>query len=244
MPIRNQSRLLLTNHLLAALPSREYSRLVPSLELISLETKQALYQPNEPISQVYFPENVGITIVSRLKDGRTVEAGMVGHEGVVGLQVLFGASSTLYQYMTLTRGTAHRIQAEVLKAEFKRGGALQDLLLRYTQARLSQFAQISACNYLHPIIKRVCRWLLMVHDRVRSDELSLTQEAISRVLRVRRTGITEAVGILQKKKLIAYHYGRITILDRGSLERATCECYGAISDGFKHLLKSGAANSK
>ena len=144
--------------------------------------------------------------------------------------------------MTLIRGTAHRIQAEVLKAEFHRGSVLQDLLLRYTQARLIQFAQISACNYLHPILKRICRWLLMVHDRAMSDELSLTQEAISRVLRVRRTGITEAVGTLQKEKLISYHYGRITILDRGGLERTACECYKTISDEFNHLPKSGSTS--
>jgi CRP-like cAMP-binding protein len=232
MPIRNQSRLALTNYLLAALPPREYNRLVPSLELVSLDAKQVLFQPNESINQVYFPDNAVIPIVTRMKDGRTVEAGMVGNEGVTGLHALFGASSTPYQYMTLIRGTAHRIQAEVLKAEFKRGGTLQDLLLRYTQARLIQFAQISACNYLHPILKRVCRWLLMVHDRAMSDELSLTQEAISRVLRVRRTGITEAVGTLQKEKLISYRYGRITILDRGGLERTACECYETISDGW------------
>jgi CRP-like cAMP-binding protein len=240
----NQSHSSPTNHLLAALPPRDYNRLVPSLELVSLEAKQVLYQPNESINQIYFPENAVIPLVSRLKDERTVEAGMVGNEGVVGLHALVGAASIPYQYMTLISGTAHRIQAEVLKAEFKRGGTLQDLLLRYTQARLIQFAQISACNYLHPILKRICRWLLMVHDRALSAELSLTQEAISRVLRVRRTGITEVVGILQKEKLISSRYGRITILDRRGLERTACECHETISDGLNHLLKSGSPNSR
>lgn len=211
----NQSRSSPTNHLLTALPSREYNRLAPDLERVSLDAKRVLYQPNEPIKQVYFPDSVVIPIVSRMKDGRTVEAGIVGNEGVVGIHALLGASSP-YQYIALIRGNAHRVKAEVLQAEFKRGGALQDLLLRYTQARLVQFVQISACNYLHPIIKRICRWLLMVHDRGMSDEISLTQKDISRVLCVRRTGITEAVGILQEKKLIYYHYGRIAILDRGA----------------------------
>jgi CRP-like cAMP-binding protein len=220
----NQSRFSPTNHLLTALPPREYNRLAPHLERVSLDSKQVLYEPNEPIKQVYFPDNAVIPIVSQMKDGRTVEAGIVGNEGVVGIHALLGAPSP-YQYITLTRGHAHRVKAAVLQAEFKRGGALQDLLLRYTQARLVQFAQISACNYLHPTIKRVCRWLLMVNDRGMSDEISLTQKDISRVLCVRRTGITEAVGILQKKKLIYYHYGRITILDRGGLERTACECY-------------------
>jgi CRP-like cAMP-binding protein len=232
----NQSRLLI-NHLLTALPPREYNRLAPHLELVSLDLKQVLYEPNKPIKQVYFPDNAVIPIVSRIEDGRTVEVGMVGNEGVVGIHALLGASSPFYHYITLTRGNAHRVKAEVLQAEFKRGGALQDLLLRYTHARLAQFAHISACNYLHPTIKRVCRWLLMVDDRGMSDEISLTQKDISRVLCVRRTGITEAVGILQKKKLIYYHYGRITILDREGLERAACECYEIIKDGVKHLLK-------
>jgi CRP-like cAMP-binding protein len=231
-----QSRSSLVNRLLSALPRREYNRLAPDLEQVSLDAKCVLYQPNEPIKQVYFPDSVVILIVSQMKDGRTVEAGIVGNEGVVGIHALLGAPSP-YQYIILTRGHAHRLKAAVLQAEFKRGGALQDLLLRYTQARLVQFAQISACNYFHPTIKRVCRWLLMVDDRGMSDEISLTQKDISRVLCVRRTGITEAVGILQKKKLIYYHYGRITILDRGGLERAACECYEIIKDRVKYLLK-------
>jgi CRP-like cAMP-binding protein len=222
----NQSRFSPTNRLLTALPPREYNHLAPFLKLVSLDLKQVLYEPNEPIKQVYFPDNTVIPIVSRMKDGRTVEAGMVGNEGVVGIYALLGASSP-YQYIALTRGHAHRVKAEVLQAEFKRGGTLQDLFLRYTQARLAQFAQISACNYLHPTIKRVCRWLLMVDDRRVSDEIFLTQKDIARMLCVRRTGITEAVGILQKKKLIYYHYGRITILDREGLERAACECYSS-----------------
>ena len=234
MPIRNQSRLSLTNRLLTALPPREYKRLAPHLEPVSLEAKQVLYQPHGPIKHVYFPDTAVIPIVSRIKDGRTVEVGMVGNEGVVGIRALLGASSIRYQYITLTSGTAHRMKAEVLKEEFRHGGELQDLLLRYTHTRLIQFSQINACNYFHPVTKRVCRWLLMVHDRAISEELSLTQETISRVLGIRRTGVTEAVGALHKRKLIDYHYGRITILDRKGLQRLACECYGTISDGFNH----------
>jgi CRP-like cAMP-binding protein len=225
----------LTNLLLAALPPGEYRRLAPQLELVSLEKKQVLYLPNEPITHVYFPENAVIPIVARLYDGRTVETGIVGHEGIVGLPALLGNSLPPYLYIALTDGNAYRMQAEVLTAEFKRGGVLQDLLLRYTQARLSQYSLISACNYFHPLIKRICRWLLMVYDRIGADELPLTQETIARVLQVRRTGVTEAVGILQQRKLITYHYGRITLLDRGGLERAACECYRALNDVLTSL---------
>ena len=231
MSISNQPRFSLTNRLLSDLPPRQYKRLAPYLERVSLDSRQVLHQPNEPIKQVYFPDNAVIPIVSRLKDGRTVKAGIVGSEGVVGIRALFGGSSTPYQYSTLIRGNAHRIKARVLKAEFQRGGTLQDLLLRYTHVRLIQFAQISACNCLHNTLERLCRWLLMVHDRAMSDELSLTQEAISGVLRVRRTGISEVVGKLQKKKLIDFHYGQITILDRRGLEKASCECYGILTQG-------------
>ena len=231
MSISNQPRFSLTNLLLTALPPRQYERLAPYLERVSLDSRQVLYQPNEPIKQVYSPDNAVIPIVSPMKDGRTVEAGIVGNEGVVGIHALFGASSTPHRYITLIRGNAHRIKVRVLKGEFQRGGTLQDLLLRYTHARLMQFAQISACNCLHTTLERVCRWLLMVHDWVMSDELSLTQEAISGVLRVRRTGISEVVGKLQKKKLIDFHYGQITILDRRGLEKASCECYGIITQG-------------
>ena len=230
-------RLPFANQLLAALPPREYKRLAPYFAPVSLAAKQVLYHPPDPDAQLYFPENAVIPIVSRMRDGRTIEAGMVGNDGVVGLHALFGAASIPYQYIFLTGGTAHRIPAEVLKAEFQRGGALPDGLLRYTQARLSQFAQISACHRFHPTNKRVCRWLLMVHDRSLSDELSLTQGDIARVLGVRHTGVAEAVGILQKANLIDYHSGRLTIRNRRRLERAACECYGIIKDGFKHLLK-------
>jgi CRP-like cAMP-binding protein len=226
-----------TNHLLKALSRRDYNRIAPSLEPVFLDGKQIVYEPKEPIKQIYFPDNTVISILSVMKDGRAVEAGMVGHEGVVGIHALFGISSAPYQYLTVIRGNAHRIKASLLKAELKRGGALQDLLLRYTQARMIQFSQTGVCNCLHTIIERVCRWLLMVHDRGMSDELLLTHEAISQVMRVRRTGITEVAGILQKKRLISYQYGQITILDREGLEKTACECYQIIKDEFTHLLK-------
>jgi len=235
MAVRTQTRVSPTNLLLTALPPREYKRLAPHLELVSFAAKHALYPPSKAITHVYFPENAVIPIVLCLKDGRTTEVGMVGNEGFVGIHALFGDSVIPYHCFTLIGGNAYRIPADRLLVEFKRGGMLQDILLGYTQARLSQFAQISACNCLHPLDKRVCRWLLMVHDRSMLDELSLTQEDIARVLGVRRTGVTEAVGSLQQKKLISYRYGRITIRNRKRLERATCECYGIINSGFNHL---------
>jgi CRP-like cAMP-binding protein len=232
-----RSRSSNTNRLLTALPSGEYNRLAPHLEPVSLNLKQDLYQLDELIKQVYFPADAVISIVPHMKDGRTVEVGMVGNEGVVDVHALSNGSSTPYRYIALTKGHAYRMKTSVLKPEFKRGGALQELLLRHTQARLIQFSQIGACNCLHTIIERVCRWLLMVQDRARPNEHSLTQQTISQLLLTRRTGITESLGILQKKGLISYRYGKIMILDRRSLERETCECYGIIRDGFNHLRK-------
>jgi CRP-like cAMP-binding protein len=237
MAIDDRSRLLPANHLLTALPRRKYNRLAIALEPVSLNLKQVLYEPGAPMRYIYFPGHAVIAIVSCMKDGRVVEAGMVGYEGAVGIHALFGVSAAPHQYDTVIAGNAHRIKATVLKAELKRTGIFQDLLLRYTQARLIQTSQLVACNCLHNSFERVCRWLLMVHDRAGSDELSLTHEAISRVLRVRRTGVTEVAGLLQKKKLIRYQYGQITILDREGLERAACECYQIIKNEFNYLLK-------
>ena len=142
--------------------------------IVCLEARQVLYEPKEPIKYVYFPEKAVISIASLMKDGLTVEAGMVGHEGVVGIHTLFGVPSAPYQYLTLIRGNAYRMKAKVFKAEFKGDGALHDLLLRYMQTRLIQFSRIGACNCIHPAIERVCRWLLMAYERAMSDELSLT----------------------------------------------------------------------
>jgi CRP-like cAMP-binding protein len=237
MPVGDRSRSSLANHLLSALPRREHNRLAAALEPVALDIKQVLYEPGEPIEHIYFPERAVIAICSRMKDGRVVEAGMVGNEGAMGIQALFGVAAASHQFDTVIAGNARRIKARVLKAELKRGGMLEDLLLRYTQAHLIQATQIGACNCLHTAIERVCRWLLMVHDRAMSDELSLTHEAISRVLRVRRTGVTEVVGILQKKKLIRSQYGQILILNRQGLERAACECYQIIKSESNLLLK-------
>jgi CRP-like cAMP-binding protein len=219
------------------LPRREHNRLTAALEPVALDINQVLYEPGEPIDHIYFPDRAVIAICSRMKDGRVVEAGMVRTEGAVGIHALFGVAATPYQFDNVIAGNAWRIKPRVLKAELKRGGVLEDLLLRYTQARLIQATQIGACNCLHTAIERVCRWLLMVHDRAMSDELSLTHQAISRVLRVRRTGVTEVVGILQKKKLIRSQYGQITLLDRKGLEQAACECYQIIKGEFNLLLK-------
>ena len=233
----DRSHIASGNHLLATLPRRDYARLAPALEQVFLDGQQVVYELKEPIKQIYFPENAVISIVSCMKDGKIVETGMVGHEGVAGIHALFGISSAPYQYLTVIEGTAQRIPAQVLKAEIKRGGSLEDLLLRYMQARLIHFSQIGACNCLHPAIERVCRWLLMIHDRAGTNALALTHEAISQVLRLRRTGITEMMGILQKRGLIRRQYGHLTILDRAGLEQAACECYQVIKDEYALLLK-------
>jgi CRP-like cAMP-binding protein len=234
MPIR-PPRAALTNRLLTALPPQAYKRLVPSLELVSLEAKQVLSQPHAPHTHVYFPETAVISLVYPMPEGPTIEVGMVGNEGVVGLDAFWGASTLPYFYLTLTGGSAHRLPLTVLSAEVQRGGALQAVLLGYTQDRVLQLAQTGLCHSLHSTSQRLCRWLLMVHDRARTEELRLTQADIARVLHVRRTGITAAMGILQQKKVLSYRYGRITIRNRTRLERAACECYRVITNGVTHV---------
>jgi len=225
-----------SNRILTALPAGEYERLLPHLKPVALEYKQVLYEPNKPLRYVYFPGDCVISMVSTMLDKAVVEVGLAGREGMVCVAVFLGANSTPHQGIVQVAGSAMRMKASVLREEFKRGGKLQELLLRYTQMQMIQIAQTAVCNRLHMIEGQLSRWLLMIHDRVDGDEFLLTQDIISLMLGVQRTGVTGAAGILQRKGMIRYVRGKITILDRQALEETACECYWIVKDVFDRLV--------
>jgi CRP-like cAMP-binding protein len=224
------------NRLLAALPTVDYQRLLPHLEKVSLKLKQVLYEAGDVIDYVYFPNKALISLVSRMKNGTSAEVGMVGCEGMVSPSVLMGVNTMPYQAIVQGSDSAMKLHAATLKEEFNRGGPLQTLLLRYTQALHIQVSQTAACNRLHSLDERLARWLLMTHDRVQSDRMELTQEFLSTMLGVERSGVTIAAITLQEADLIKYSRGKITVLDRTELERASCECYSRVKSIFEELL--------
>jgi CRP-like cAMP-binding protein len=223
------------NRILAALPAEDYERLAPYLKPVSLPRGQVLYYTGDPIEQVYFPFRSMISIVSRLSDGANVEVGVTGFEGMVGLNFLLGSEKSPYECMVQIPDGGMQCRADVIKAEFKRGGALQDRLHRYTQSLLVLTAQAAACNRAHLVGERLARWLLMSYDRCVCAELPLTHEFLSMMLGVRRAGVTEAAIILQTEGLIKYNRGHITIVDREGLEDFACECYGIVKAEFDTL---------
>jgi CRP-like cAMP-binding protein len=210
-------------------------RLLPHLKPVTLDYKQVLYEPHKAIRYSYFPEDSVISMVTTVIDKTVVEVGLAGREGMVCVATFLGANSQPHQGIVQVAGMAGRIKSSVLREEFKRGGRLQDLLLRYTQAHLVQIAQTSVCNRLHALEARLSRWLLMIHDRVDGDEFLLTQDIISIMLGAQRTGVTDAAGSLQKNEIISYSRGRITILDRQKLEETACECYLIVREEYDRL---------
>lgn len=227
------------NRLLAALPAEEYQRLVPHLERVELSVNQVIYEPFEPIRHVYFPHQALVSLISTMSDGSTVEVGVVSNEGMVGIPVFLGGNTTTTRAFVQVPDSSTRMEATRLLAEFNRGGPLQSLLLRYTQALHTQVSQTAACNRLHTVESRLARWLLMVSDRMQSDQFPLTQEFIAQMLGCRRSGVTEAAGTLSQAGMIRYTRGRITILNREAMDAASCECYGVIKDEFARLLGTG-----
>jgi CRP-like cAMP-binding protein len=227
--------MLVRNRILSALPAAEYNRLRRHLKLVTLQYKEVLYEPNKPIKYVYFPNDGVICLLSTASKRVAVEIGLLGNEGMLGIPVFLGANSTPHLALVQAPGSAMRIEARLLREEFKRGGKLQDLLLRFTQAQLIMIAQTAVCNRLHGIDGRLSRCLLLMHDRVNGDEFQLTQNLISQMLGVQRTGITAAAGLLQKKKMIGYRRGTIAVLDRLRLEDNTCECYWIVKEEFDRL---------
>lgn len=224
------------NRLLAALPTKEYERLLPYLENVSLPLKQVFYQPNEPIEYVYFLNHGVASLLTYMEDGAAVETATVGNEGMVGLPVFLETYTTPSQAIVQVPGNGVRMRADVFTTSVKQGSSLHRLMKRYTQALLSEVMYSAACNRLHSIEERCCRWLLMTRDRVESDEFPLTQEFLSQMLGVRRPSVSVVAGILQKAGLIRYSRGKITILDQEGLQDSSCECYKNIKREYDRLL--------
>jgi CRP-like cAMP-binding protein len=232
-----RERIPIENRILAALPPDELERLLPHLELVRLPRNRIVFLSGEPVRHAYFPNNGSISLLAVNENGASIELCMVGNEGVVGVPIILRINKMPYQAAVPLATDALRIKRTVLTNEFERGGWLQTLMLRYTQVLLTQFGQAAVCNHFHPIEKRLCRWLLMAHDRTGSDTLMITQEMISQMLGIPRTAVTMSAGELQKAGLIHYSRGKIVIFNRKELEAASCECYGILRDAFDQFLK-------
>jgi CRP-like cAMP-binding protein len=224
------------NAILARLERADYRRLSRYLEPLSLGFGQTVHEPREEIEYVYFPYSGVVSLVMVLDGGDMIETSIVGHEGMVGLAVFLGMPSAASKAVCQVAGDGMRLKAQVLQRERRRGGSLNELLLRYTHAVLAMTAQGAACNRAHSVEERLSRWLLMTHDRVNGDELALTQRFLAMMLGVHRPSVNLAGAALQNAGLIRYTRGRITITDRTGLERASCECYGKISSEFDRAL--------
>ena len=224
------------NRLLAALPAADYERLLPELELVPLPLGWAVYEAGAHLGYVYFPIDSIVSLLYVMEDGASAEIAIVGNEGLVGIALFMGGETTPSRAVVQSAGHAYRLKSAVLKNEFERGGALQHLLLRYTQAMITQMAQTAVCNRHHSLEQQLCRWLLLSLDRLSSNVLIMTQELIANMLGVRREGVTEAAGTLQADGLIHYSRGKITVLDRPRLEQRVCECYAVVKKEFDRLL--------
>ena len=225
------------NRLLAALPGEDYAHLLPHLEPLTFALGEIVYEPGGHLSYLYFPTTSIVSLIYTMEDGSTAEMGLVGNDGVVGIALFMGGETTPNRGIVQNAGGALRMKARILQEEFKRGGALQFLLLRcYTQALITQISQTAVCNRLHSVEQRLSRWLLLCHDRVNSDELRMTQEFISNMLGGRRESVTVAAGHLQDARFIHYARGYIKILDRKGLEAVSCECYRVVKDELDRLF--------
>ena len=224
------------NHLLGALSRDDYDRLAGELELTSMALGDVLYESGSVQGHVYFPTNCIVSLLYVMEDGSSAEIAVVGNEGIIGVALFMGGETTPSRAVVQSAGYAYRLRAQLLKKEFGRSLNLQQLLLRYTQALLTQMAQTAVCNRHHSVDQQLSRWLLLSLDRLSSNELTMTQELIANMLGVRREGVTEAAGKLQSAGLIRYSRGRITVVDRPGLEARTCECYRVVKAEFDRLL--------
>ena len=229
------------NYLIAALPAADRVRLLPQLELAPLPLGWSVYESGDAQGYVYFPTTAIVSLLYVMEDGSSAEIAIVGDEGVVGIALFMGGESTPSRAVVQSAGYGYRLRAGVLKNEFGQGGELQHLLLRYTQALITQMAQTAVCNRHHAVEQQLCRWLLLSLDRLPTNELTMTQELIANMLGVRREGVTEAAGKLQAAELIHYSRGKITVLDRQKLETRVCECYAVVKHEYDRLLPKTAA---
>jgi CRP-like cAMP-binding protein len=225
-----------TNQLMAALPDSEWLRWQPHLEQVSMPLGQVIYESGVTLSHVFFPTSAIISLLYVMENGASAEIAVVGNEGIVGISLFMGGESTPSRAVVQSAGEGFRLRAQLMKEEFNRGGPVLHLLLRYTQALITQMAQTAVCNRHHSLDQQLCRWLLLSLDRLQNNELVMTQELIANMLGVRREGVTEAALKLQQEGLIKYARGRITVLDRAGLEKRTCECYAVVKKEYDRLL--------
>ena len=228
------------NRLLGLLPRRDYERLRPHLQRIVLEYRQSLYRARKPIGFVYFIETGVGSLVNTMANGEAAEVGTIGNEGVVGLPLVLGDDRAPTSVYVQVPGAGLRMKATLFKKELARSASMRTVMLLYAHAVFNQVAQSAACNQFHSLQQRCCRWLLMTHDRMQSDEFLLTQEFLAMMLGVRRTGVTAAAGALQRAGLVRYKRGKVTIIDRRGLIRRSCECYGVSKKEFDRLLNDRA----
>jgi CRP-like cAMP-binding protein len=227
---------LKTNQLLASLPGAEWRRLEPHLERVELPLGKVLYESGDTMRHVYFPTNTIVSLLYVMESGASAEIGVVGNEGIVGISLFMGGGSTPSRAVVQSAGEGLRLKAQIIKDEFDRSGPVMHLLLRYTQALITQMSQTAVCNRHHSLDQQLCRWLLLSLDRLQGTTLTMTQELIANMLGVRREGVTESALKLQRAGLINYARGHITVLDRPGLEKRCCECYAVVKKEYERLL--------
>jgi CRP-like cAMP-binding protein len=231
------------NQLLAALPEADYERLHAHLEFVKLPLGLVVFESGSKLRHLFFPASGIVSLLYAMENGASTEIAVIGNEGVVGIALFMGGESTPSRAVVQSAGHGYRLRATVLKSEFERGGPLQQLLLRYTQALIAQMTQTAVCNRHHALDQQLCRWLLLSLDRLPTNELAMTQELIANMLGVRREGVTEAAGKLQEAGLIRYRRGHITVLDRPKLEKRVCECYAVVKKEMDRLLPNRTETS-
>jgi CRP-like cAMP-binding protein len=230
-----------TNQLLAALPDAEWQRWLPELQAVEMPLGQVLYESGNTLSHVYFPTTSIVSLLYVMQNGASAEIAVVGNEGIVGISLFMGGESTPSRAVVQSAGQGLRLNAKMLKDEFNQNAPVLHLLLRYTQALITQMAQTAVCNRHHSLDQQLCRWLLLSLDRLQGDELAMTQELMANMLGVRREGVTEAALNLQRAGLIRYTRGHISVLDRAGLEQRTCECYAVVKKEYDRLLPAALA---
>jgi CRP-like cAMP-binding protein len=229
------------NHLLAALPAPDYERIAPALELVQMPLGEVIYESGVRMSHVYFPTSSIVSLLYVMESGASAEIAVVGNDGVVGISLFMGGETTPSRAVVQSAGQSYRLKADLLKAEFNRYGPTMHLLLRYTQALITQMTQTAVCNRHHSVDQQLCRWLLLSLDRLPSSELVMTQELMANMLGVRREGVTEAAGKLQTDGLINYSRGHIKVIDRPGIEARVCECYEVVRRESARLLPPASA---
>ena len=229
------------NHLLAALAGEEWHRWELLLEHVELPLGYVLYESGITLSHVYFPTTCIVSLLYMLENGESAEIAVVGNEGLVGVSLFLGGGSTSNRAVVQSAGHGYRLKASDMQLEFDRGGPVLHLLLRYTQALITQMSQTAVCNRHHSLDQQLSRWLLLSLDRLQSNELVMTQELIANMLGVRREGVTESASKLQQEGLIRYSRGHITVIDRPGLEKRTCECYAVVKNEYNRLLPAATA---